>query len=201
MPMIDYQCSQCGYRFEHFYHSDPPNSQICPRLLEDGRTCASASLRIDSLPGEYRPTNAQRFSPIVIWVNNDNPDQVSFPGRADEPVQAGYHPVEITSIYEADRWTRKINASQVAQTEFHRECQKQYWDDVARQRRDDTRARIGNNPRAQELFRRVQQYVDLKRERKYSKKLDARGHFQALSFDASNRQGYSSVETGWKERK
>jgi hypothetical protein len=197
MPMIDYLCDACSYRFENFYHSDPPEEQACPHI-----DCPEGvAKRIHSLPGEYRPTNAQRFDPIVIWVNNDNPDQVSMPGRADEPVQDGYHAVEITNLSQADRWTRHMNNVALREAVNNRAAQKEYFEAMTKERRDNIRAKIGSNPRAKALFEKVCEYTDAKREKKYSKTLDPRGHFQVVAYDSSNRQGYADRETGWREKR
>src|SRR4051794_37843051 len=107
MPMVDYLCEACGYRFEHFFH-EPPELQACPRGGDS--TCYGTAKRIVSVPGEYRPTNAKRFDPIVIWQKVDNPDQFSVPGRADEPLDAGYRKIEITNLTQADYWTKRMDS-------------------------------------------------------------------------------------------
>lgn len=197
MPMVDYLCDSCSYRFENFYHSDAPESMSCPAIeCETGR-----AHRIYSLPGEHRPVNALRFSPIVLWVNNENPDQVSVPGRNNEPVQEGYHAVEITDIRSADKWTAHMNNVALRDAVNQRAMEQTYWDQRARERRADTQAKIGSDPKANALFRAACAFVDQRRAGRYAKPLDPRGHFQALSFDASNRQGYADQDTGWKDRK
>jgi len=192
MPMTDYLCPACGTRFEHFFHQ-APDTHPCD--------CSATAARIASLPGEARSRNAQLFSPIVVWVNDANPDQVSIPGRADEPVQSGYHAVSITNMSEADRVTKHLNNVSLRETINRRAAEREYWDAVTKERRDSIRAKIGGNPRAQALFKATCEYIDKRRERRYSKTLDPKGHFQALSFDSSNRDGYSDSDTGWRTRK
>jgi hypothetical protein len=197
MPMIDFLCDSCSYRFENFFHSDPPDQMPCPHI-----ECAGGvAKRIYSLPGEYRPTNARRFEPIVIWVNNENPDQISIPGRSDEPVQDGYHAVEITDMRTADKYTRHMNNVALRDAINRRAAEKGYWDEITKERRDTIRARIGDNPKARALFEAVCKFVDQRRNRRYSKPLDPKGHFQVLAFDSSNRQGYADADTGWRERR
>lgn len=197
MPMVDYLCDSCSYRFENYFHSDPPETQPCPHI-----ECSTGiSRRIYSLPGEYRPVNARRFSPIVVWVNNENPDQISVPGRSDEPVQEGYHAVEITDMRTADHYTRHMNNVALRDAINQRAAEREFFDARTKERRDATLARIGNNPRMRAMFEKACEYVDRKRDAKYSKPLDPRGHFQVLSFNSSNRQSYSDAETGWRERK
>lgn len=189
MPVADYQCEACGVRWEEF-HWTPPDMQECG--------CGGDAARIYSLPGER---TAKRFDPIVVWVSNDDPDRISIPGDPNEPVDEGYHKVEITNLREADRWADRINRIETRKAEGYRDSERQYWDDVARERRADIRARIGSNPRAAALFSAVQKYVDAKRARRYGKPLDARAHFQVISFDSSNRDGYSGPDTDWRTRR
>lgn len=151
--------------------------------------------------GSIYPEASRRFDPLVIWVANDNPDRISVPGDAGEPVADGYHKVEITSLREADYWTRKINAIETSKVERLRDSEKQYWDEVTRERRATIKARIGSNPRALALFKAVREFVDRKRERRYSRPLDARAHFDVIAYDSSNREGWSGPETGWKTKR
>lgn len=196
MPMVDYLCETCGTRFEHFFHSDIPEAQIC-----ESDTCANIAWRVYSMPGEFRPLNASRFDPIVVWVNNENPDIVSVPGRSNEPVQSGYHAVHITDMRMADKMAAHINNISLRDAINQRAMEKEYWNEKTKDRRDSIRARIGGDQRRQALFAKVCEFVDRKRDRRYSKPLDPKGHFQALSFNSSNRQGYSDRDTGWKERR
>lgn len=195
MPMVDYLCPVCDLRFEHFLHA-PPDEHYC-----DNEECGGVATRIFSQPGEYRPVNALRFDPIVVWVNNENPDQVSVPGRWNEPVQEGYHAITITDMRAADRMATHMNNVALRDAVNQRAAEKQHWDDITRQRRSDTLARIGSNPRAQAMFRAACAHADKIRNRRYSTTLDPRGHFQALSFDSSNRQSFCDRSTGWKEKK
>lgn len=196
MPMIDYLCGSCGYRFENFYHSDAPESQHCPHLH-----CEGTAKKIYSLPGEYRPTNARRFAPIVVWVSNDNPDVVSVPGRPDEPVQTGYHAVELTSIADAERMTRHMDNVALRDAINQRAMEKEFFDERTKERRDAIRARIGNDPRKMALFKAACEYVDRKRDKRYSKTLDPRGHFQVFAYDQSNRMPYADAESGYRDRR
>lgn len=197
MPMIDYLCDSCGYRFENFFHSDAPETQRCPYI-----DCPEGmAKRIHSLLGEHRPTNARRFKPIVVWVNNENNDVVSVPGRADEPVQAGYHAVEITNMRDADRWTKHINNVSLREAINNQAMEREYFKEMTKERRETIQARIGSDPRMNAWFKAACAYTDARRDKKYSKPLDPRGHFQALSFDSSNRMEYRDADTGWKGKR
>jgi hypothetical protein len=94
-----------------------------------------------------------------------------------------------------------MNSVALRETSEYREMERDYWDRVAKDRRDTIRAKIGDNPRAKAVFEAVCKFVDQKRERKYSKRLDPKGHFQALSYDSSNRMTYCDQDTGWRERR
>lgn len=204
MPMVDYQCSRCGYRFENFYHSDAPKGQPCPSVMDvDGQpvVCDGYAPRISSVPGEYRPVNAQRFDPITVWISNTDPNQFSMPGRADEPVQEGYHAVQITNLRDADAFTRRVNSYELEKAQYMREAHKQHWDERLREQRADRDAKIGSNPRMQALARAIRQRVDAKRDKKYSRPMDPKAHFQVIAYDSSNREGFRDESTGWKERR
>jgi hypothetical protein len=163
--------------------------------------CGKCNGPFDPLLIYYNGSTAKKFDPIVLHVSNEDPNQISFPGRSDEAVAEGYHKVEITNLREADQWTSRINHYEKGVTEGYRQSEKQYWDEVTAQRRADIRARIGDNPKAKALFEQVQKFVDAKRARRYSKKLDPRGHFQVIAYDSSNRMSHCDVTTGWKEKK
>lgn len=204
MPIIDYSCPSCFHRFEEFFHpSEIPATRPCPHMLDSG-VCGVESTRIDSLPGEYQPRSARRFTdPIVVWVSNTDPNQISMPGRHDEPVQDGYHAVTLDTLQAADKFITKYNSHEREKMMETRELNRQYFDERTKARRDDIRARIGSDARLMAQFRRACEYVDKKREMKNSslKSFDPKAHFQALAYDASNRQGFADKDTGWKERK
>ena len=200
MPMIDYVCAACGYRAEEYHHSDPPLAIPCPRQLDSG-PCGAQASRASSFPGQYRPTSAKRFDAIVVWESTAEPGKYSFPGDAREAVPDGYRKVELTNMQEADRFVSRFNESERSRLEDERHAEREYFDRRIKQRREDTMARLKNNPRAVAMLKAVQKYRDAARNRKYARKIDPNFHIQALSFDSGNRQGYSSEETGWRERK
>lgn len=193
--MIDYLC-ECGHRFEMFYHSNAPDEQACNECEEGG-----IAKRIASMPGEYRPKNARPFEPIVVWVHNEDPNQFSMPGRANEPVQEGYHAVTLNSLQEADHFTRGVNSYELEKGQFMREQQKQYFSDRLKQQRADRDAVIGSNPRMLAMAREIRARIDAKREKKYSKGMDPKAHFQVVAYDSSNREGYRGKDTDWKEKR
>jgi hypothetical protein len=141
------------------------------------------------------------MNPITVWESNVAPGTYSFPGRSDEPVPDGYHTVSLTNMREADRFVSKFNESERERITTERAAEKAYFDDRIKQRRSDTLARLSSNHRAVAMMKAVAELRDKKRENKYNRKIDPHFHIQALSFDAGNRQGYSSAETSWRDRK
>lgn len=186
-------CNETLYRGDYF-------------LIRDGRKsveakCIKCKQLFDPVLLYYCGMNAKKFDPIEIWVSNDDPNKISVPPAAGMPVDEGYHKVEINNLPQADYWEKRINQIETKKVEGYRDSERAYWDDVARERRADIRARIGGNPRARALFEAVQQFVDLKRERRYGRRLDARAHFQVIAFDSSNRDGHRGPETGWRNKR
>lgn len=207
MPMIDFVCDSCGTRTEHFFlPSNIPDQVDCEFIKygseagDEEYPCSGTARRIDSLPGEYQPRNAQPFTPITIWVSDTNPNQVSWPGNPNEPVQEGYHKVVLTDFNQADKIVRQLDNVKRLETEFDREMNKQYFDERTKERRDNIRAKIGGNARASALHKAVCEYVDKKRDKKYSKPLNPGSHLQIREFDRSNRMPYAGKETGWRDR-
>jgi hypothetical protein len=194
MPMIDYLC-ECGNRFEMFYHSNPPEEQACNDCEEGG-----IAKRILSMPGEYRPKNARPFEPIVVWINNEDPNKFSM-ANTNEPVQDGYHAVTINNSREADHFTRGVNAYEREKGQFMREQEKQYFDERLKEQRADRAAKIGSNPRMLALSKEIRERIDAKRAKKYTKPMDPKAHFNIIDYDSSNREGYRGEETGWKEKR
>ena len=199
--VYDYQCEVCGYRFEHFYHSDAPTSLPCESEV-DSTLCSGTANRIESVPGEWRPSNAQRFDPIVIWRSNTDPNKFSFPGRNDEPVDAGYHAITITDMYQAQKWSKHINEVLTVQKEFDVERDRAIWADRLRQRREDRANMIRGNPQLEAWNRLMIERQDKKRQNKYDHaRPETAFHIQALEMNQSNRQDWCDVDTGWKSRK
>ena len=51
------------------------------------------------------------------------------------------------------------------------------------------------------MLKMAQQFVDERRRRKYAIKIEPNFHVQPVAFDATNRQGHASADTGWKDKK
>ncbi|HYT09012.1 MAG TPA: hypothetical protein VEL77_15310 [Rugosimonospora sp.] len=177
------------------------SATICP---ECGEELEIGSYPFCSAPGGHASVYAKdalSFDPAVVWQSVSNPGQYSFPGSSSEPCPAGYRPVVLDTLSKAERFTREFNAQERERLSGERAMEKAYWDDRIKQSRSDRRARLGHNPQALALMEAIARYRDAKRERKYGQKIEPNFHLQPLEFDAGNRQGYSSRETGWKDRK
>ena len=151
--------------------------------------------------GSVYSRDALAFEPAVVWQSISDSERYSFPGSSTEPCPAGYRPIALDSIRKADRFTREFNAQERERLSGERAIEKAYWDERIKQARADRRAQLGHNPQALALMEAVARYRDAKRERKYGRKIEPNFHLQALEFDAGNRQGYSSKETNWRDRK
>jgi len=151
--------------------------------------------------GSIFSRNALAFDPAIVWQSTSDPDSYSFPGNSSEPCPVGYKPIALDSLRKADGFVRRYNELERERLEGERAMEKAYWDERIRQSRSDRRARLGGNSRALALLEAVAKYRDARRERKYSQRIEPNFHLQPIEFDASNRQGYSSRESGWKDRK
>jgi len=195
--MVDYRCSECGHEFENFFHSDAPDMQPCP-VTE----CHGSARRYPSMPGEYRPTNAKRFDPIVIWQSDSDPNKFSFPGRSDEPCDAGYHRIEITDMRSAQKWSKKLNHIYSMEKAMDVERDRAIWSERLRSNRADREAKIRGDARMEAFNRAMIERTDKKRQNRYDHKSpDVNFHIQALEFDQSNRQDWCDKDTGWKARR
>lgn len=207
MPMVDYLCAVCGYRFEEWHPgSDIPGSRKCPRLV-DGTLCDGEGARYLSLPGEWRPVNARRFDPIVIHQAVDDADQFSFPGHSGDPTPAGYRRIEIDSVQAADYWTSRIDRLERAKAAETAVMNQAYFDEKTQARRERVdgemrRTGLDGSGRARWLRDKAREFVDRRTVEKRQTQTGRGGfHIQVMAYDSSNRQPYADVRTGWKESK
>jgi hypothetical protein len=224
MPLADYICPACTRRFEEFHHH-PPESRPCPAIVPDldidnGRSfadgtvspastvCGTDSPRHFSLPGEYRPSAAQRFDPILIHQSLDNPAVFSFPGHNQDETPAGYRAVRINTLQEADRWTKHINNIETSVLRQQKQSNvrgHEMQQAATRRAADEQFKRLGlDQIGAARLIRdRVREHLDKKRAAKAhaAERGEANFRIQVFVNDASNRNPHASERTGWKERK
>lgn len=164
--------------------------------------------------GALREAQAQRWSPIVVWASDSDPDKYSFPGQASEPVPEGYHRVALTNLREADRFVGRYNDIERRKLAADRHLRETLDDAGIVDRRSEEDARgwvmradgskfyVRGNSRAEALQRAARAYADRRRdEKRMQQNRDPHFHIQVLSFDSGNRNSYSGPETGWREKK
>lgn len=206
MPMVDYVCSLCEYRFEQFFFQ-PPDSLPCCHKLADGSSCTGTAPRYFSHPGEIQPHNAQRFSPILIHQSLTDPNQFSFPGSSSDPCPSGYRPIAITNIREAEKWTKRINQLESSRAAELRDMNREYFEERTLIRRQEVDAKmrqtgLDSSGRARFLRDMARRVADLRHAKNFGPKaMNANFHINALEFDSSNRNSYSGPETNWRQRK
>lgn len=202
MPMLDYRCmnEECAIRFEAFTHpGHNPVSSPCP-------DCQSTGIReTDPQITMRRPaSNALRFDPIAIDRRMEGGEYVySYPGSNADPVSPGYERIYLTNMSESDRHVRGVNGKEQELRSMNIQLERQVWDARVKERREDTRALIARKGFTGKYFDAVCQMVDRNRAKRYAEleRKQVAFHNQALSFDLSNRQGYSDASTNWKDRK
>jgi len=227
--MISYRCPDCGSDEEEFHHSNAPNQIACrgfkineaqkqtiERKIENGdgtftleleevelaptlSACAGAALRRVSWPGELWARPARGFEPLVIYQHAADPSKFSFPGRNNEPTDAGYKRIEITNMAQYNHWVKHINNVEVDKMKDHREMHREYWKARRGAMREDVNARIRHSPTLLSLARLVRPRYDAKFEKRYSKPLDARFHSQLLEFNQGNIQDFCAEDSGGRK--
>lgn len=143
---------------------------------------------------------------VVVWRSTDQsrigtPREYQFPGDSSELPPAGFVAVTLDNLRAIDRFTKDYNEIVRRDLSEQREVVRMHFDKMIRDRRAEALRKVWTNPKALALLKSCQEYVDRKRERMYRTKIEPNFHVQPVAFDASNRQGYSSPETGWKDKK
>ena len=145
--------------------------------------------------------DAKRFDAPRVWRSVTDPNKYQFPGSATDTCPDGYVEITLDSIRAMEKFTRTFNEAERQRLTEEREYQRLYFDKKIRERRREALEKHWTNPKAIALLRACAAYVDKKRALKYAQKIEPNFHLQALEFDATNRQGFSSEETGWKDKK
>jgi hypothetical protein len=215
MPIIDFICSTCTHRWEEFHHnSSVPSDRPCPAFIpslaaeSEYAQCSGTGTRHFSLPGEYRPSAAQRFDPILIHQSLDNPAVFSFPGHNADETPSGYRAIRINTLQEADRWTKHINNIETSVLRQQKQSNvrgHEMQQAATRRAADEQFKRLGlDQIGAARLIRdRVREHLDKKRAAKAyaAARGEANFRIQVFANDSSNRNPHASERTGWKERK
>jgi hypothetical protein len=171
--------------------------------VSDGKPkCGRCRAELDDYAFE-NTSMAQRFDPVLVFQSVTDDREFSFPGRNTEACPPGYKPIVLDSLRAADQFTKRFNAIEGEKGRTERALNHLYFDQRTKARRDDIRARIRGNPRAESLFRQVTAMMDKKRAAKRDQEMrwQPNGSFQVFSGDASNRQGWADSETDWRTRK
>ena len=163
--------------------------------------CGKCRVELDEMAME-NTSMARRFEHMTVFVSVDG-SEFSFPGRNNEECPEGYKPIVIDSLRAHDQFVNRYNAIEGERGRNERAMNHLYFDQRTKERRDNIRARIRGNSKAEALFREVCARQDRKREAKRSQQMNwaPNGSFQVVSRDAGNRQPWNDIETGWKSRK
>ena len=145
--------------------------------------------------------NAKRFESPVVWRSIADPTKFQFPGASTDICPDGYEEIVLDSIRAMEKFTKSFNERERLRLTEEREYQRMFFDRQIRRHRQEALEKMWHNPKAVALLRACAAYVDAKREKKYAQKIEPNFHLQPLEFDAGNRQGFSSPETGWKDKK
>jgi hypothetical protein len=138
----------------------------------------------------------RQFQPIVVHRTTapDGSFQYSYPGRADDPVPAGYEKVELSTLSQADQFVKDRNEEERELRRLHFKGEQEYWQERANDRRAIAKSqleeRLGkSNSRIGDMVARA---VDARRKKKLEElaNRDTNFHIQALSFDKNNQSEY-----------
>lgn len=147
--------------------------------------------------------DSQRFDPIVLH-RDPLSGEYSVPMHSSDPTPHGYEKIEIRTMREADKHIRYMDAREREKAVGNREMNRLYFEERTKERREkvDSLIRAGKlSGRAQWLAENARKMADAKHEKRFAKTLNPNCHFQALSFDSSNRMSYASKETGYRDVK
>jgi hypothetical protein len=167
--------------------------------------CAGTMLQRTAYLGELYARPARGFEPLVIYQSASDPTKFSFPGRNNEPTDAGYKRIEITSMHEYNKIAKQINNIEIAKMKDHRSMHEFYWNQRRKALRDHVNARIRHSPMLVSLARLIRARSDRKTEVRYGKALDAHFHSQLLEFNQGNIQDWCAEDSGgrhgWKSQR
>jgi len=191
--MADFVCGTCGAEAEYFFHHIP-DSVLCEQ-----NGCAGTCERRFSLPGEWRPTNAARFEPIVIHRSPNG--KLRFPGSVDAIPPRGFEKVELRTIQEADKFVAGMNAREQARINEHFYRKEEALGHQLKKNRDELKSELRRRGLPGYIAELGRRYTEQKRTAMSSQSRSANCHFEVFAFDRSNREPHSDVRTGWQDRR
>lgn len=193
MPLFDWLCPS-GHYFEHVLTLSAYRDIIpCQHKNKRGKKCTKKATRQYFTQGQAR---AQRFDPIVVHVDQEG--NTRFPGRSDAKMPAGYQRVELRTISEARAFERRYNQRLRDEHEVRDNTRREQFSINQTQNRSELRDAMRHMSSKGKDFA---QFAMEMNNRKTRPAYDPRGYFEALEFDASNRQPHNDALTGWKDRK
>lgn len=142
--------------------------------------------------------------PAIVLFKDLSTGEVYPAAHTSESTPHLHERIEIRDMRTADFYIRQINSREREKAVDRREMNRLYFEERTKERREKVDSLLASGKlsnRARWLAEKARAYANAKHEKRFSKPLDPHAHFQALSFDSSNRMPYSSPETGWKDRK
>lgn len=180
--------------------NEGPKCVVCGAILVIGSYpfCKGNPADHDTIRSEW----ARRFEPLLVDINAET-GAVSYPGASTDEVPAGYYRRSLETIHQIEEF---CNARSREETEKRRDQirgERQFWDQRVKERREAVRALIAKQGFRGEGWEKICRFIDARRERKYDDLMRRQVNVfsDVLHFDASNRESYSSEQTGWKQRK
>lgn len=145
-----------------------------------------------------RSKRAQRFQP-TYYARNPKTGEIRFLAHRNAKIPKGYEREAITTLHEADRFMREVNASENAKAMEAAYHEGRHWSEVYAANAAELERR------AQSFHPATRQYAEeaIRRMRNYQgpKPADSNFYIEPFAMDSSNRDSYCNEETGWRERK
>lgn len=205
MPAYDFKCSE-GHVTEHFMsfskfentggktecaHVDPETGEYCTLEGE-----YSPSFWYNSaLQTERRIQNAQRMKPVVI--HRDAQGNIRYPGSADATVPPGYEKVELADFHAVRKFEKEVNERDAVRAQMFADSRSKFLDGQLKENRRVMEGLVKNfTPRGRKFYEKMKEVSEARRLRGANA---ARPAFfvEALTQDASNREGYADARNDW----
>lgn len=155
--------------------------------------------------GSIFSENATRFDPIVLF--RDGTTGEIYPAtHTSDPTPDKHERIEITNMRQADHYVKHFSAIERTKRVERGENTRLFFEERTKERREKMDGLIKSGKltgRALWLAEKAREFADRKHDKRFStaRSLDSNVHFQALSFNSSNRMPYSSKETGFRDRR
>lgn len=199
MPAYDFRCPE-GHVTEHFV----TYTQF--ELLKGKHVCGYNGC---ALEGEYSPSfwynsalqterrvqNAQRMKPVVI--HKDAQGNIRYPASADAPVPPGYEKVELTDFHAVRKFENEVNARDAVRAQEFAHSRSQFLSGQLKENRRVMEGLVKNfTPQGRKFYERMREVSEAKQRRGNNAARPA-FYVEALTQNASNREGYSDSRNDW----